>query len=403
MLTAFLISFIFFIIQIFPLFAYFLLNGFRKKVFLGAMLLYYGSNGFFINLSFLFQVYENGLSYPIFLNILFLCGCVLLENLLLSVILLIGISQFSKNKKVNLSIPNCKIKNAYLFGFLALVFFLLWCYVTSGTSIYYPRLAYQTMRDGNGFIWSLMIIFSSWWFVANVSKRKNYIISLTLYFIVLICSGSKLLTLGILFFIIFNPWTRFKISFLHFATIPIAVVTTLVLFGQFGDTDNFFNRFYSYVDNFKYSSKVFSDYVDNRFNFFNGEIFLTEYWKYIPRIIYPEKPYVWGSTVLLESYYPGLASTGHTPSFGSRTKYFADYGFPGIFISIIDVFYLIKLLTFYVLVSWRWSNSLKVFSIGYLLLPGFSFHLPPELSLIAFIILSRINIFSLFNNRSSNV
>lgn len=402
MLMAFLISFIFFLIQIFPIFAYNLLNGFRKKIFIGGMLLYFGSNGLFTNLSFLFYTHEYGLSYPILLNIFFLSGCILLENILLSIVLLIGISQFHQNNEVKIYDPNCNINNGFIFGFLALVFFLLWCYVTEGKSLYHPRLAYQTMRDGNGFIWALMIVFSSWWFIGRISKGKNYIISLVIYFIVLVCSGSKLLTLGIVFFIIFNPWKPFKISILHFATISIALVSTLFLFGQFGSTENFFYRFYSYVDNFKYSSRVFTDYAENNFDFFHGQIFFTEYWKYIPRMIYPEKPYVWGSTVLLESYYPGLASTGATPSFGSRTKYFADFGFAGIFMSIIDMFYLFKLLTFYIIVSWKHSNSLKVFSIGFLLLPGFSFHFPQEFSLIMFIILSRISILSLLNYRSVN-
>ena len=44
-----------------------------------------------------------------------------------------------------------------------------------------------------------------------------------------------------------------------------------------------------------------------------------------PRMIFPEKPILFGQTLLIERFLPGAVASGHTPSFGAGSYTVADF------------------------------------------------------------------------------
>ena len=192
----------------------------------------------------------------------------------------------------------------------------------------------------------------------------------------------------------FNPWLphRYKKLYLYIAA-PFSLLLFYYLFGQFTAEASFGARLSNYFDLFSLSSRVFEERINGSLKYFGGEIWLSSWWANVPRALFPDKPYAYGSTYLLEVYYPGMAATGATPSFGEFTQFYADFGWLGIFAASMRFQ---SLLRFYALHNicqnrkgWR-----EAFSIGYLLFPGFAFHFPVFLLLPAFWFLSKARISS---------
>jgi hypothetical protein len=106
---------------------------------------------------------------------------------------------------------------------------------------------------------------------------------------------------------------------------------------------------FSYFDHYYFSSQFYEDVFNAKFHFLHGEIFLSNFYKYLPRAIFSEKPYVYGSIILNEIYLPGMAELGHTPEFAGQAPYYADFGVLGVIIfNLLDFNYLFK--TFFYLV-----------------------------------------------------
>jgi hypothetical protein len=99
-----------------------------------------------------------------------------------------------------------------------------------------------------------------------------------------------------------------------------------------------------YVYNFDY-------FVENfQFGSLQGAIFKSEFIRYIPRLLWSEKPELYGSVLIHETLYPAEIAIGYFPStFEAYTKYLADFGIFGLVI-----FMLIKIITYMV---FFWSRS----------------------------------------------
>ena len=88
--------------------------------------------------------------------------------------------------------------------------------------------------------------------------------------------------------------------------------------------------FADYFTHYPNSARYYEDYFSGAVSLFYGDIFLTSFWEYVPRILFPEKPYVYGVLHVVELYYPGGAESGNTPAFYGGVPYFADFGIAGV-------------------------------------------------------------------------
>jgi len=69
-------------------------------------------------------------------------------------------------------------------------------------------------------------------------------------------------------------------------------------------------------------SLAYYDYFDNAARYVGradrfgppwGGTMLSTLWEYVPRALYPDKPYVYGNIVVNEYWFPGAAQEGYTP------------------------------------------------------------------------------------------
>ncbi|MBB2332737.1 hypothetical protein K6716_12000 [Escherichia marmotae] len=99
----------------------------------------------------------------------------------------------------------------------------------------------------------------------------------------------------------------------------------------------------SYFDQYQNSIYLLQDLDKGVVRLFNGTVYFSQFWSYIPRSLFPEKPFVYGFLHVNEIYYPGAAESGHTPAFSKGMDNFVDYGYVGLviltFLTPMNIFY----------------------------------------------------------------
>jgi energy-converting hydrogenase Eha subunit C len=85
----------------------------------------------------------------------------------------------------------------------------------------------------------------------------------------------------------------------------------------------------------------FKDYFDtaaqflsrfDEFGFRYGGATASELWAYVPRALYPDKPYEYGLTLVHRVLFPGAAETGNTPGILPWVTAYLDFGVIGVFL-----------------------------------------------------------------------
>ena len=269
---------------------------------------------------------------------------------------------------------------------IAFTLYFFYVYSSDFIGIKNPRLAYQNHRAGYGHLWAGYIFFLSLWVLVRINNKSNFTVTIIVYLIGAYQSGSKgLLISSVLPFIAFGYYENkfFKLTF--YIILMAIIYLVLNLFNAFDDFSLIFKRVESYFDMFNNSSRIFKDYLDNEFEFQKGSIYLSSFWQYVPRFIYPDKPYVWGTSSLVEIYYPGIAIRG-TPSFGLYMSEFADFGYYGIILVLLKIENILTYLSLFILSRNIYSNKIQLFCAAILILPGFNFHVPLLIGTLIFFI-----------------
>lgn len=340
--------------------------------------LYYRAfaEGVFLIPSFVLEYLSND-SPALQLNLIY----VIYTNMIIAALIYMIINLGLKKKSSPDSDYFWKSKN--IFGEIhiliaAVSVFLLYVVMTGGLALIDPRLAYQTERAGIGFIWAGYISLASIWVAVRVANRKSPFGTFVVYLVFCYFSGSKGLLFAAFLPFLANPRvsTSFRIKTL-ITFFPVVLIGFLSLFSQFSANQELLYRLGVYFDMFHQSTRVFEDYLAGQFDFRYGEIYVSSLWQFVPRALYNDKPYSWGSTSLVEYYYPGMADTGATPSFGLYTTDFADFGFLGFFSVIFNLTMGITFYALYVIVRNN-SKNRKIYFIcfAYLIAPGIYFHTP---------------------------
>ena len=367
------------------------LDSAAKNIVLGNLVLWMSSSALIYVSGALTYALAYGNTPPFLWNVAFFSLCLLVESAIICWILSRARKR-SNGSTMSLLSHSPRI-NLAPFLVLALLFFVSYVILTDGDAIFRPRVAYQLKRSGIGWIWAGMIVFTTMYFVAYSASKAKFSRKLFLATLfVMWCSGSKQLILGFIIINYFNPWMAIRDKKLYvYAALPVSLLAFYYLFGQFTAEDSFANRLANYFDAFSLSTRVFEDRSTGSLKYYGGEIWLSSWWADGPRAIFPDKPYAYGSTYLLEVYYPGMAATGATPSFGEFTQFYADFGWVGIFAASLRFQ---SLLRFYAIhnICQRRKGWREGFSVGYLLFPGFAFHFPVFTILPVFWFLSKAKI-----------
>jgi hypothetical protein len=288
------------------------------------------------------------------------------------------------NNQINIQFLKKPSKVAIIVLLSAIFFFSVLVVHSNGIFLTNPRLGYQAFREGFGSIWVFYITAVSVLFYIVAIKREINLKKIFFFTILMYFTGSKKLILDVFIkSLLVYLWSGKKIKKWQIVLAGfLLIVLMLKLFGQFGASQDFLQRVKSYFDFMYYANKVFTDYANGTLEHTYGSISLSGFWSYVPRAIYPDKPFAYGSTTLVEMYMPGLAATGHTPSFGMFTAEFVDFGWFAPLFSISSGVIINTIALSIIVTNANVSKNAQTAAMLFILAPGYGFHLPLLFSFI---------------------
>lgn len=225
-----------------------------------------------------------------------------------------------------------------LFFLLYLVAFVILSMRTGGVGSWLSdiRGSYIEKRDGNGLFYAAAVSFLSVsYFFEGVSSSgsRGFALRSLIYLGAIYVLGSKgfVLQFFIFLLIILQRQGRVNLGRVLLIGLPSAFALLLINFASQRDTLDFAGVA-EYFDYYPNAAMYYADYFRGAIPLFHGNVILTSFWEYVPRSLFPEKPYVYGILHVVEFYYPGGAESGNTPAFQGGVPQFADFGVPGVFI-----------------------------------------------------------------------
>lgn len=201
-----------------------------------------------------------------------------------------------------------------------------------------PRTGYQSHRAGAGQWYALCLTFLGVSLVLSTTyARSTYrmIALVPVYLALIYLLGSKSFIIAFTMYLI-NILAIRRFRYLT----PVAIV---ILSAGAASTINTFiqsqkgfglEQISSYSDYFVNAAMYYQDYLSGKIPLFHGQMLLTSLWDLVPRSVYPDKPYAYGTILIDEYYFPGAAAGTSTPAFAT-IDYFADFGWPQVIFSAI--------------------------------------------------------------------
>ena len=208
--------------------------------------------------------------------------------------------------------------------------------VASGTTQWLTesRTAYQESRAGVGVWWSLsqaMLLL----LVAAFLQRKRRSAFATAAICLTSACGAYFL--GSKSFMLFP----FVIGAFYYQYRVRPIPRIVVLLGALGFVVGIFALQFlqgtaatlldavAYFDYFPNTARFIQDF-NERFQHTWGETWLSNLWQYVPRGLYPGKPFTYGQMVIMEDYNPGAAELGATPGILPWAAPYLDLGWVGV-------------------------------------------------------------------------
>lgn len=259
---------------------------------------------------------------------------------------------FSARLKVTRQIPYILPKLGFYrkpnFGWISRGFFLLYVVVflilaikTGGVSdwLLNIRNSYITKRDGNGIYYAAAINFLSisYFFCGIASDNwRTFTFCSLFYFFAVYILGSKGFLLNFFAFYLIITWRQRQIPISRLLSIALPAIFLLMLVNFFSNSDSIeITSIAQYFEYYPNAAMYYADYFSGALKLFDGQVFLSSFWEYVPRGLFPEKPYVYGILHVVEIYFPGGAESGNTPAFYGGVPQFADFGIIGVLIFAI--------------------------------------------------------------------
>jgi len=196
-----------------------------------------------------------------------------------------------------------------------------------------PRVAYQYHRTGVGVLWSLseaFLVVSFIGVLVRQQSRKRIFFYAFLYAFLAYFLGSKGFML--LYFVLAILYIQHRLKPLSIVALGIAATCALLL-QQAMQFIQGTARDYS-------DAILYFDYFSNtamflhRFNEFKhtwGATMLGDMWLYVPRALYPAKPFAYGQAVIMDHFFPDQAALGQTPGTLTWAGAYLDFGIFGVF------------------------------------------------------------------------
>jgi hypothetical protein len=200
-----------------------------------------------------------------------------------------------------------------------------------------PRVGYQLYRVGQGHWYALSLsALSVAAMLAYFAKPVPIsILRKTLLFLALAyLLGSKGVilahfsaTLVVLWFVGWRHVT--KVFVLGAPLVFLALLWNLYL--TYGDAFEL-QSIINYFEYYKNGATYYRGILNGDIRLFEGEVFFSSFWAYVPRALVATKPFVYGVTHVNEIFFPGAAELTNTPAFGGAVEQYADFGVIGVIV-----------------------------------------------------------------------
>lgn len=211
---------------------------------------------------------------------------------------------------------------------------------TSGAGMLWvtsPRVAYQGYREGVGYFflllqWTLLGTLA-YYIMTKRPRLTGLVISVFLYVLAAYFTGSKNNILAGL--IISGAYYNFFIKKLSGTQIFVALIGILASFWYLLISQGSYTDIVSAISYFRDYAYTTAQFL-MRFDEFKlqwGHGFISDFWFYVPRALYPGKPFEYGVLLIHETLYPGAAELGHTPGVLPWALSYLDFGAVGVFIA----------------------------------------------------------------------
>jgi oligosaccharide repeat unit polymerase len=230
----------------------------------------------------------------------------------------------------------------------ALALFAMLAFASGAGTLWFtnPRMAYQTCRDGAGVWWSLCQASLILAFCCTLLKKKRSplaVFALAISFgSIAYFLGSKTFTLYYLVLSVFyvqhhvSPIGKGKLAAV--AALALLAISSLQIMQGTAATVLDTVEYFDYATN---TTKFLSDF-NQMFGHTYGKTLASELWFYVPRPIYPAKPYAYGTTEIMETYFPGAAEKGNTAGILPWAGPYWDFGVVGVVLQALFIGFLSK-------------------------------------------------------------
>ena len=225
-------------------------------------------------------------------------------------------------------------------NYFILLYIILFCYISGSEYgvlnwVSNPRTGYQLYRVGQGHLYALLVSILSIAFVLKSLDWDNHrkvIINFFLFLLFVYLLGNKisffLYFITTLTFLWFGKWKYLNIFI--FTIAPLIFLIALYNFSLSSNDSLDILEIASYFDHYYNGANYYNSFLKGEINLYYGEVFLSSFWSYVPRAFYPDKPFVYGSLLINEYFFPGMAEASNTPAFGGAVDSFADFGIFGV-------------------------------------------------------------------------
>jgi len=200
-----------------------------------------------------------------------------------------------------------------------------------------PRQAYQSYRMGVGlnFVmvqWALLLslVYYLW---ARKPRLVGVVFWVFVFSFAAYFTGSKASILsGVVVAGVYYYYCVRTIPTVLILSAPFLLIGVFLLLLLFQGSYSDFSSAISYFKDYTQTTATFLVRFDE-FGLHWGSGMLSDLWFYVPRTLYPDKPFEYGVILIHKVLFPGAAAQGHTPGVLPWALSYLDFGVVGVFFS----------------------------------------------------------------------
>ncbi len=212
--------------------------------------------------------------------------------------------------------------------YVALIAPMIPLFLQGGLSAQSFRRFYETVvfsKYASFFELSKLVLYFTIFF--KLINRQKFSLGFFILFPLVFFYGSRFVILDCIIYlcIFLEQFKNLGVKSIITACLMGAILIVSYTYFQFSSRGNLTEHLTSYFDIYRNQSYVINKFIEGDLEYYYGKIYFSSYLKFIPRILWEDKPKEFGFAILNYAIFPESAAKGYMPSFGLGTL-FADFG-----------------------------------------------------------------------------